>query len=42
MWISQPAGLATDLLRSAVEAVNWHEIARKYVEEAREESKAEA
>lgn len=42
MWISQPASLATDLLRAAVEAINWHEIARKYVDEAREESKAEA
>ena len=42
MWINQPAGLATDLLRSAVEAVNWHEIARHYVDQAREEAKAEA
>jgi hypothetical protein len=42
MWISQPAGLATDLLRSAVEAVNWHEIARNYIEQAQEGARQEA
>ncbi|NDF52111.1 MAG: hypothetical protein EB116_18890 [Betaproteobacteria bacterium] len=41
-WTTKAAGLEADLLRAAVEEINWHEIARHYVDEARADAIAEA
>ena len=41
-WTVKGAGLEADLLRAAVEAVNWHEIASHYVDDAKAEANAEA
>ncbi len=41
-WTTKAAGLEADLLRAAVEAINWHEIARHYVDDARADAIAEA
>jgi hypothetical protein len=35
VWTSAQPSFATDLLRAAVEAINWHEIARHYVEDSK-------
>jgi hypothetical protein len=41
-WTTKAAGLEADLLRAAVEAINWHEIARHYVDDAKADAIAEA
>jgi len=41
-WTTKAAGLEADLLRAAVEAINWHEIARHYVDDAKADAMAEA